>query len=234
MQVQGEITAENPARKRGRPALISRSRILEVARTFDSETLTMQAVAAELGVARQALSYHVTDREGLLRLVAEDRFHVTFTETFARHMQTYEGSTDGWKRAMYAWASAHRDGIAAAGVLANFYIISSDGAAVLEPAEIVLQTMISAGFDRTIAQRGLTLLTNLAMGVGRDVVLQKQYGEHPQAEELRRLVAHDSAVQDYTEMLSIIESGINTPDDIQNQFDFAVDVYIHGMERYLT
>ncbi|GIM93444.1 hypothetical protein [Paractinoplanes toevensis] len=42
------------------------------ARDMDPATLTMQAVAERLGVDRKALNYHVTDRDGLLELVAQE------------------------------------------------------------------------------------------------------------------------------------------------------------------
>jgi|HubBroStandDraft_3_1064219.scaffolds.fasta_scaffold12670_6 AcrR family transcriptional regulator len=56
-------------RTRGRPARISRERIIAAARTIAPETLTMQKVADVLGVDPKALNYHVGDRDGLRQLV---------------------------------------------------------------------------------------------------------------------------------------------------------------------
>src|SRR5689334_6406529 len=49
-------------RRRGRPPTIDRAGIVAAARRLDPKTLTLQAVADDLGVQRQSLSYHVADR----------------------------------------------------------------------------------------------------------------------------------------------------------------------------
>src|ERR1700755_143263 len=61
-------------RTRGRPARISRERIIAAARTIAPEALTMQKVADALGVDPKALKYHVGDRDALRALVAVDVF----------------------------------------------------------------------------------------------------------------------------------------------------------------
>src|SRR5271168_335957 len=67
----GDVVAP---RTRGRPARISRERIIAAARTIAPEALTMQKVADVLGVDPKALNYHVRDRDGLRELVAVDVF----------------------------------------------------------------------------------------------------------------------------------------------------------------
>ena len=67
----GDVVAP---RARGRPARISRERIIAAARTIAPEALTMQKVADVLGVDPKALNYHVRDRDGLRQLVVLDVF----------------------------------------------------------------------------------------------------------------------------------------------------------------
>ena len=176
-------------RKRGRPLRIDRSQILEVAKALDPQTLTMQAVADELGVDRKAINYHVTDREGLLRLVAADVFESHFADSFTTELDREELRSSGdWRNVVRAWAVAVRDSMVATGVATSYYRIDSDNPAIFEPAELFLRRLIDAGFDRLSASRGLVSLTRTAMGVGRDIVLEKHSGEHPQRPEVRRLL----------------------------------------------
>jgi AcrR family transcriptional regulator len=58
--------------RRGRPAKISRERILREARQIPSTELTMPAVAKRLGVNPVALYYHFKSREALIIAVAAD------------------------------------------------------------------------------------------------------------------------------------------------------------------
>jgi hypothetical protein len=134
----------------------------------------------------KALNYHVTNRGNLLRLVAEDVFESTFTDSFAEHFKLAEDATD-WRGAIRSWAFAVRDSLVATGVLTNYYRISSDNLAVFETVELVLERLLEAGFDETPAGRALIFVTHFAMSVGRDQVMENRRGEHPQAAEVERL-----------------------------------------------
>jgi AcrR family transcriptional regulator len=234
MPVQDDATAGPKGKKRGGTLRIDRARIIDVAKSFDPQSMTMQAVADELGVDRKALNYHVTDREGLLRLVAADVFESNFSEVFSRRFGEEDMAQPGaWKKAVYAWTCAVRDGMAAAGALANYYVISSDNLSVFEPAEIVLQELLAAGFDQTAAGRGLIFLTHFGMGVGRDIVMQRQLGVHPQTEEVRRLLSGGKKFDRFAAFNDLVIADLNSPDDVMAQFDFEVDVFVRGMENLL-
>ncbi|GAB3584665.1 TetR/AcrR family transcriptional regulator C-terminal domain-containing protein [Leifsonia lichenia] len=226
----GNATAGTPARKRGRPLQIDRSRILEVAKGLDPQTLTMQAVADELGVDRKAINYHVTDRDGLLRLVAADVFESRFADTFTAEVL---GSDGDWRATVRAWAMAIRDGMVATGVATMYYRIDTDNPAIFEPVELVLRRLVEAGFGREVASRALIFVTRLAMGVGRDTVMEKQMGEHPQGPEVRRVLSEGAAQGDYEELRWLVSADLNGPDDIDTQFAFELDFFIAGMERLL-
>ncbi len=221
-------------RKRGGPLRINRDKIVEAARTLDPQTLTMQAVADELGVDRKALNYHVTDREGLLRLIAADVFEGTCAEAF----QTYFDARgvapdDDWRAAVRTWAVTVRDSLVATGIVSNYFPLGADSVRVLEPAEFVLQQLLRAGFDLPTAGRALTGATRLAMGVGRDVLLAAQSGEHPQVPEVRRLLEEGGDATPLEAFRGLAELEINSPRDIETQFEFELDVFVTGLQSRL-
>ncbi len=220
-------------RRRGRPLRIDRSQIIRVARTLDPQTMTMQAIADELGVDRKAINYHVTDRDGLRRLVATDVFEQHFEEAFAGHLEEADEEVPGdWRNAVRAWAASVRDGLVATGDVTNFYRIEGGNVAIFGSVELVLQRMLTAGFDVDAAARGLVFLTRFAMGIGRDIVLEKQLGEHPQGPEVRQALAAADH-EEFPALRQLIAAGYNDAGDIDAQFDFEVETFIEGMERRL-
>ena len=56
--------------KRGRPNVVNRERILNVARALGLRDLTMQAVAVELGVSTPALYHYFPNKKELLSALA--------------------------------------------------------------------------------------------------------------------------------------------------------------------
>lgn len=227
----GNAVAGPPARKRGRPLQIDRSRIVEVAQRLDPQKLTMQAVADKLGVDRKAINYHVTDRDGLLRLVAAEAFESRFADTFTAEVL---GSDGDWRGTVRAWAVAIRDGMVATGVANMYYRLDNSNPAIFEPVELVLRRLVDAGFERELASRALIFVTRLAMGVGRDTVMEKQMGEHPQGPEVRRVLSEGAAQGEYEELRWLVSAGLNGPTDIDTQFAFELDFFIAGMERQLS
>jgi TetR/AcrR family tetracycline transcriptional repressor len=194
----------------------------------------MQAVANELGVDRKALNYHVTDRDGLLRLLAADVFESTFAEGFQPYFDAAGLTADtDWKVAIRTWAVTVRDSMVAVGVASNFYRLSSDNLAVFEPAEFVLQQMLRAGYDLATAGRGLAFVTHFAMAVGRDIIMERQLGEHPQAAEVRQMLARGDDKTGYEAFRGLVALDINGPSDSNTQFDFEIRIFIDGMERRL-
>lgn len=222
MTNSGERTS-TPAR-RGRPPRIDRSKILEAASSILPESLTVQAVADQLGVDRKAVSYYVRDREGLLQLVAVDAFRSEL-----ERVRIDPG--DDWRQAVRSLAAAMRDSFAATGTLVHHYRFETeDDLRVLEPVETVLRTVLRAGFDPKTAGHAFTFLANLAMSFARDAVLTSRHGHHPQSSEVRRAVQRASPAE-YGAVRRIIEARVDSGGD--EQFDFDVHVFVLGMERLL-
>jgi TetR/AcrR family transcriptional regulator, tetracycline repressor protein len=231
MPTADTVNSGSRGRKRGGPRRVDRARIIEAAKSLDPQTLTMQAVADVLGVDRKALNYHVTDRDNLLRLVAEDSFESAFADNFGIYFSVPENVAADWRDALRAWAVAVRDSLAANGVLAAYYRITTDNLAIFEPVELVLKRLRDAGFDETTASRSVLLATHLAMAVGRDIVMENQLGVHPQVSEVRRLLAEAEEGDGYPGMRGMAATELNGPADIGAQFEFEIDILIQGLEH---
>ncbi|WP_194672283.1 TetR/AcrR family transcriptional regulator C-terminal domain-containing protein [Curtobacterium sp. VKM Ac-2887] len=206
-------------KRRGGPARIDRAAIVEAARGMAPKDVTMQAIANVLGVDRTAINYHVSNRDGLLQLVAADVFEEQFESVVLLEEH-------GWEVVLRAWASAVRNSMVETGVLANYYRISGDNLAVLRPAETVLQSMLRAGFDEEFADRTLVFVTNFAMAAGRDAVMVRAPEGHPQAPELRRALEEHLDEGGYEAIRRMAETGLNAAGDVDRQFAFEVDLVV--------
>jgi TetR/AcrR family transcriptional regulator, tetracycline repressor protein len=210
-------------RGRGSRAGLDRERIIAAARGMDPATLTMQSLAAELGVDRKALNYHVSDRESLLELLAIDAFLTRFT--------TIRIDPDGdWRDACRALASGIRESVHATGEWVGYYRFTTQQDLVaVGPAEVVAERMLDAGFDRITVSRAMHLLITICTGFARDAVMSTREGGHPQIEELRRVLG-DTA-EGYTAIRDLVDARVDNYGDAQ--FDFDLDAFFTGMSALL-
>ena len=211
---------------------LSKARIVQVARSFDPRDLTMQAVADELGVDRKALNYHVTDKKGLESLVAANVFESNFLKYFSDNLEARKDA-DEWVRHLAAWSYAAKDGLVSSGMLTNYYVLGSDNPDIFKPSERVLWSLIRAGFNTLTASRALVMATRLAMGVGRDIVLENVFGEHPQGPEVRKLLDRAIESGEYPALTGMIQSRVNGADDVERQFVFELETMIAGLRSQL-
>lgn len=211
-------------RGRGRPRRVDRSKIVAAARTLDPATLTIQAVADELGVDRKTVHYHVTDREELLRLVAEDAFlAVTSIARIDRRAS--------WQESLRAFASIVRDASVQAGAVTPHlhFDLRTDWAA-LAPAEAALSAMLDAGIDADTAAKALRAVAVLAVGFARELVAESTIGADTQRTTLQAAL---TSVDDSLDALRIlVESDVDT--DTAAAMDFAIDLVIRGTESMLA
>ena len=121
-----------PRRGRGERAGIDRPAILAAARTMDASDLTMQGLADILGVDRKALHHHVSSREALLELLAEDMF-------LTRMSTTAIPDDASWDDACRSFADEMRRALVDSGALMTHFRVSSQVTlASVRPAEVVL------------------------------------------------------------------------------------------------
>lgn len=208
-------------RKRGTSAGLDSVRIVEAARAFDPQSLTMQAVADRLGVDRKALHFHVKDKDSLLELIATDAFASRFGSS-----RLSPGSD--WQTACREFARNMNDALASCGLLVlHLRPQAQADARVLVPADEIFERLTAAGFDETFAARSVTLIANTTINFARDVVITAPGGEHPQTTEVRvALDAIESA--QFSALRHAAALGVNTSDEAQ--FDFDIDLLLAGMK----
>lgn len=217
------MTSEHPkissTRRRGGLAVgLDRTRIVAAARSLPADSLTMQAVADRLGVDRKALHHHVSNREGLLELVASD--------VFQGHLSNVTISRDDWRLACKQFAEGVVEALLATGDLSGYFVIDSGSLRVVSQA---LTTLQLAGFDDQTAQRGLHTLATVAMGNARDRILAARFGEHPQNPEVRRALADEEGA---VGLPALTDSGISVYGSDQLRFD--LDLILTALELRLT
>jgi TetR/AcrR family tetracycline transcriptional repressor len=216
----GDVVAP---RTRGRPARISRERIIAAARTIAPEALTMQKVADALGVDPKALNYHVGDRDGLRQLVVLDVF-----ESELRRVKI-PGDGD-WRDVVRAYVHALREATIKLGVLAvAIHLPGSQGLGALDPVESVLQALVGAGLDIEKAGRTLTFITELAYAAGRDALRMAENPVHPDVPAISTAL-RSAAADDFTVLRQVVAAKAGAAPD-EGQFEFSLELVIAGLEQ---
>jgi TetR/AcrR family tetracycline transcriptional repressor len=216
----GDVVAP---RTRGRPARISRERIIAAARTIAPEALTMQKVADALGVDPKALNYHVGDRDGLRQLVVLDVF-----ESELRRVKI-PGDGD-WRDVVRAYVHALREATIKLGVLAvAIHLPGSQGLGALDPVESVLQALVGAGLDIEKAGRTLTFITELAYAAGRDALRMAENPVHPDVPAISTAL-RSAAADDFPVLRQVVAAKAGAAPD-EGQFEFSLELVIAGLEQ---
>jgi TetR/AcrR family tetracycline transcriptional repressor len=216
------MTTERP-RRRGRPPRINRDRIVAVARAMDPAAITMQAVAEELGVDRKTLNYHVSDRDGLLELVALETFQLEISEA--------RMPAGDWRAATRAFAYGIRDGMVRTGALFEYVRVpATGGLSAFAPAERYAEILLAAGFTEEQTARGIAFVAEFVFSAARDAVMTaRNDGVHPQVAELNQ--ALEAAPDGEHPVLRRLRPYQFSAGDAQ--LDFDLEIFIAGMERLL-
>jgi TetR/AcrR family transcriptional regulator, tetracycline repressor protein len=215
------VSAVTERRAVGQRAGIDLARIIEAARSLDTDSLTVQAVATKLGVDRKAIRHHVSDRETLLKFVAIGEF--------SDRLSALDIPADSsWQEGCRIFGMAVVDSTIAADTLAPYLTLDS---LLLAKAAVAIERILTkledAGFDDEAAVRTLSLLTNICMAHGRDVILLKQLGERPRQIQLR-LAFGGVDPQEFEHLARMVAS----PPDTYNrkQLDLSIEVFLRGIE----
>jgi len=216
----GDVVAPRP---RGRPARISRERIIAAARKIAPDALTMQKVADLLGVDPKALNYHIGDRDGLRQLVVLDVF-----ESELRRVKIPGGGD--WRNVVRAYVHALRAATIKLGALAAaIHLPGSQGLGALEPVESVLQALVGAGFDVEDAGRTLTFITELAYAAGREALRMAENPVHPDVPGILTAL-RSAAADDFPVLRQVVSVQAGATAD-EGQFEFNLNLVIAGLEQ---
>jgi TetR/AcrR family transcriptional regulator, tetracycline repressor protein len=216
----GDVVAP---RARGRPARISRERIVAAARAIPRDALTMQKVADVLGVDPKALNYHVGDRDGLRQLVVLDVF-----ESELRRVRIPGGGD--WRDVVRAYVYALREAIIKLGDLAlSIHLPGSQGLGALSPVESVLQALVGAGLNIEDAGRALTFITEMAYVAGRDALRSAENPVHPDVPGISTAL-RSAAAGDFPVLRQVVAAQAGAAPD-EGQFEFSLELMIAGLEQ---
>jgi TetR/AcrR family transcriptional regulator, tetracycline repressor protein len=226
-----EMTGQEPARSashqagasrgRGRPARISRERIVAAARQLRPEAITLQAIAKLLQVDPTTLKYHVGDREGLLTLVALDIFETELATTPIP-------GTEDWQDAIRSYARALHEAAAKLGPLALSIPLRASAAvqSSLAHVETVLEALVDAGFSTTEGRRILVAVSDLAFADVLDEELVSRNKNHPQVRDLLRTI--DGTTGSFPLLRKVVADRQARPHD-DGQFSFSIETLISGL-----
>jgi TetR/AcrR family tetracycline transcriptional repressor len=218
--------ANDAKARRGRPRLVDRDRIVEAAKRLDPATLTMQALADEIGVDRKTLHYHVDSRASLLKLVAAD----TFRAALDSHHFTPEKD---WRKAIHSFAHITRDAVSAAGAWAGYVDFQTEGdLEALRPAEAAAVALVDAGLPEADAGRVVATLAVLAFASARDrMASDARTGRHPQEPIIEQ--ALDRAPEGHFALIHRLVGAQPASLGSVEQFEFEVNLVALGVERLL-
>ncbi|MGV9408767.1 TetR/AcrR family transcriptional regulator C-terminal domain-containing protein [Nocardia sp. NPDC003693] len=211
------------SRGRGRPKKIDRERILAAARQLAPEAITMQAVATALGVDRKALNYYVSDRDGLLELVALDAFQSAFRRVDPPR-------DPDWRTMVRSCAEAMREAFISVGVLishARFEGMTDTTA--LGSIEQTLHGLVEAGLDIDDAGRVITLMSRLARSAAHETLGATGESAAQQAGDILR--ALNTASPEGLPLLS--RAARNNAAQPAAQFEFELSLIITALESRL-
>ncbi|MBF4998764.1 TetR/AcrR family transcriptional regulator C-terminal domain-containing protein [Nocardia sp. BSTN01] len=185
----------------------------------------MKAVADALGVDRKSLNYYVSDRDGLLELVALDAF-----ETEIRRLDL---PADGdWRQLLHLFAVAVTEALTQVGVLiSHVRFRGRGGLSALAEIERIFQSLVSAGFEPMEAGRTLRLLADIAYSAARESVEATRGHVDLQAEHVARTL--NSEVGEEFPLLRQVAITRESAGRVGEQFAFDVDLVIAGLERKL-
>ncbi len=183
----------------------------------------MQAVADALGVDRKSLNYHVSDRQGLLELVAFDAFDAGFRRVVVP-------DRDDWRELLHLFAVAIVDVLVQVGVLIPY--VRFDGTAglsALAVVERIVATLVGAGLSPGEAGRTLKLIAQIAQAAARETLDAGHGPIDAQAAAVSRTL---SGTEEFP-LLRVIAGEHDADALIGRQFRFDIAVIIDGLQRRL-
>ncbi|XVQ08293.1 TetR family transcriptional regulator [Spirillospora sp. CA-255316] len=144
------------SRRVGRPPRIDRAAIARAAGELPLEELTMRSVAERLGVSVAGLYHHVSGRDELLRLAAEQSgLRMTLPRDEGQH----------WAAWCYQWADYTRRAFVADPELLKQYIDGALGATVMaDHIEAAIGLCVRQGFSEQDAFDLYELVSECALG----------------------------------------------------------------------
>lgn len=212
-------------RAQGQRAGLDLEQILEAARSFRPEDLSLSALALKLKVDRKALSYYVKDRKSLFQLLAIEAFNGHFSGLGV------EEAVD-WQSALKAYAETFVSGIINLGAFAEHIWFGDPLTMIsLDPVEALFAKLKEAGFSDEDSVRLVTMLSTVCLGHARDILTYRNNKSQSRPIALRGALDKLAATQ-YENLHRIIELGVNTYS--VEQLDFEMEIILNSASRLLA
>ena len=184
------------------------------------ESVTMRAVAADLGVTPMALYNHVEGREQLVdamvervvALIPEADGHAAWNDALRARILAARSTIDSHQ---WAWGAIETR--------------TSAGPAVLGYMDSLMGIMFAGGLSADVVHESMHVLSTRMWGFTRDVLPTPQMPEDPQ-EQARAFEAHARYYPNIVRMATTA-SGAGTDCDSQAEFEVALDIIIDGLRR---
>jgi len=161
-------------RGRGRPPTITRDDVIAAATRLGPAGLTVQAVAAELGVTRAAIYHYVADADELRRMAA-----VANLAPFGLaddHSRSWQDALRHFAHTGHDWRMAH----GVADLVVHLDLVETQWFLVL--VDRVIGVLVDAGFDNDRAVEAFQFLVGTMWINTQDELMARSdpHGQHPQ------------------------------------------------------
>jgi AcrR family transcriptional regulator len=155
--------------KVGRPPRISRQMIAEAAHEVGLEGLTLRAVADRLGVSIAALYHHVSGKDELMRLAAEQS---------AAKVPVPQDRGQHWAVWLYEWGAYNRDAfVTEPGLLAQYVEGAISTESIAARVEVILGVLVQQGFTVVEASTAYDLVSSLGLGMAVSTLRTRRAAE---------------------------------------------------------
>ncbi|HTR69022.1 MAG TPA: TetR/AcrR family transcriptional regulator C-terminal domain-containing protein [Mycobacteriales bacterium] len=216
-------TASRPRRKVGRPARIDRAAIARVVATLAPEDLSVRSVADELGVSVAALYHHVSGREELMLLAAEQS---------AAKIPLPEDRDQHWAVWLFEWADyARRAFVAQPALLGQFTEGGIGLDKMVEHIDVALGLCVRQGFTEQEALDAYYLISGFALGAAIKEIRSKMMlstGRTLEAEYRRVLL--DVPADRLVHLRRMVETSISdAADSAETEFVEEVTTALAGI-----
>jgi AcrR family transcriptional regulator len=207
---------------------LDRGRVLSVAVQIADErgvaAVTMREVAARLGVEAMSLYNHVKNKDDILDGMVD----------IVIEQIDLPSDTGDWREAMRRRSvSAHH--VFGRHRWAPFLIDSrqSSGPSRLHYLDVVLGTLIRAGFSIEGAARAFSLLDSYVYGFGIQQFNMGADGDMPQ-EEMAEAILASIPAEEYPYLHGMAVHAMQTGYDADADFDAGLEIILDGLERTLN
>ena len=189
---------DNPG---GRPALISREKVLEAARQLRPHEQTMNAVAERLAVKKASLYYYFNSKQELLAALGAD---------LVRNLAVPLPDPANWRRWLRRAATSLFEVFCANPVFLGFENYNQYARAVLPLQEAALETLEEAGFTRGDVLRIWRVITSYVYVAAAGVQEATRLDVDRVAGEIMEVLAQTERTRPMPRLRSLVEQKIDT------------------------